>query len=214
MMPTPAETEKVLALIEKHYPGARCSLDFKNPFELLVATILSAQCTDERVNRTTPALFARFPDPAAMASAEIEELEELIRPTGFFRNKAKSLKGSAEMIVADFGGRVPDTLEELIRLPGVARKTANVVLGNAYSTPGVVVDTHVKRISARIGWTRNENPAKIERDLMEIWPRERWTKLSHQLIAHGREVCLARTPRCGECFIRPYCDYANKEISS
>lgn len=211
-MPTEAENGRILELIEAEYPDARCSLDFDNPFQLLVATVLSAQCTDERVNKTTPELFRAYPDPERMAGAETETLEGLVRSTGFFRNKAKNLKGAARMITEDFEGRVPRTLKELIRLPGVARKTANVVLGNAYDTPGVVVDTHVKRLSTRIGWTRNTNPDKIERDLMAIWPEERWTRLSHQLIAHGRRICQARKPKCGECMIRSLCDFGKEDM--
>ena len=175
--------------------------------------MLSAQCTDERVNKTTPALFARFPDPAALAEAPLPELEEIIRSTGFFRNKAKNLKAAAAMIVADYNGRVPGTLEELIRLPGVARKTANVVLGDAFGQPGVVVDTHVKRLAGRIGWTKESDPVKIERELMGLWPKERWTAASHQLIAHGRSLCQARRPRCGECFLASLCAQGKKEIS-
>jgi len=212
MPPSLERTARILESIEAHYPTARCSLDFENPYQLLVATVLSAQCTDERVNLTTPALFARCPNPAALAQAPLAELEQLVRPTGFFRNKAKNLKAAAGMILARFKGRVPRTMEELVQLPGVARKTANVVLGNAFDTPGVVVDTHVRRIAQRIGWTKQTDPDKIERDLMNIWPRERWTRLSHQLITHGRDLCVARKPRCSQCFIQPDCDFGKKEI--
>lgn len=201
------DTPAILDLIEAHYPGAKCTLDFRNPFELLAATCLSAQCTDERVNKTTPALFERFPDPASMARAEIEELEGLIRPTGFFRNKAKNLKGAAIMLRDEYGGQIPDRLEDLIRLPGVARKTANVVLGTAFNIQGVVVDTHVKRVSQRIGWTESTNPDKIERELMEIWPGDRWTRLGHQVILHGRQVCKARKPDCPGCFLNRLCTH-------
>jgi len=159
-----AQTAQILDLLDKHYPGVATSLLHADPFQLLAATVLSAQCTDERVNQTTPALFARFPDPAALAEAPLSELEALIRPTGFFRNKAKNLKAAASMIVVDYNGRVPATLEELVRLPGVARKTANVVLGDAFGQPGVVVDTHVKRLAGRIGWTKESDPVKIERE--------------------------------------------------
>ena len=206
------DTAAIIGLLEEHYPGAWCSLDYKNPYQLLVATVLSAQCTDERVNKTTPALFKVFPDPVALAGAEIGELEELVRSTGFFRNKAKNLKAAAEMLRDEYGGRVPDRLEELIRLPGVARKTANVVLGCAFDTPGVVVDTHVKRIAARLGWTANTNPDKIEQDLMAIWPRSLWTKLGHQVILHGRSLCQARKPRCEECFLLELCPQGSKEV--
>ena len=209
--PPARTTDRIMALLEEHYPQAWCTLDFANPYQLLVATVLSAQCTDERVNLTTPALFKRYPDPASLAGAGIEELEGLVRPTGFFRNKAKNLKAAAKMLVERRQGLVPDKMEELIELPGVARKTANVVLGAAFGIPGVVVDTHVKRVSARLGWTVNTNPDKIERDLMAIWPRERWTKLGHQLIAHGRSLCLARKPRCPSCFLKELCPYPEKE---
>lgn len=211
-MPTQKQTAQILDILGAEYAQAECSLNFENPFQLMVATQLSAQCTDERVNKTTPELFRRFPSAAAMAAAEIEDLEGLVRSTGFFRNKAKNLKKASTMIISDFDGRVPRSLAELVKLPGVARKTANVVLGNAFDTPGVVVDTHVKRISNRIGWTENTNPDKIERDLMKIWPKENWTKLSHQLIAHGRAICKARGPQCGQCPIQTLCNYGKKEL--
>ena len=212
MSPSPKNTARILELLEEHYPGAWCTLDHRNAYQLLVATVLSAQCTDERVNKTTPALFQAYPDPAALAAAEITELEELVRPTGFFRNKAKNLKGAAQKITDEFEGEVPGNLEDLVSLPGVARKTANVVLGCAFDTPGVVVDTHVKRLSARLGWTVNTNPDKIEQDLMKIWPRERWTKLGHQVILHGRQVCQARRPMCSQCFLNALCPYDGKEV--
>lgn len=207
------QDQKLLNLFEEHYPEARCSLNYRDPYELLVATILSAQCTDERVNKTTPAFFERFPGPAELAGGEAAEVEELIRSTGFFRNKAKSLLGMARAVVERPDGDVPDNLKELVKLPGVGRKTANVVLGNAFDVPGVVVDTHVGRIARRIGWSREKNPEKVERDLMKIWPRERWTRLGHQLIAHGRTLCQARKPLCGDCFARPYCDFGAKEAT-
>ena len=212
MSRSPQDTARIIDLLEEHYPGARCTLDYRSPFELLVATVLSAQCTDERVNKTTPALFEAFPDALALAGSEIGELEGLIRSTGFFRNKAKNLKAAAMMLKDEFGGRVPDNLEDLVRLPGVARKTANVVLGCVFDIPGVVVDTHVKRVSARLGWTENSNPAKIERELMKIWPRDRWTKLGHQTILHGRGLCNARRPQCPECFLFDLCPYGGKEV--
>jgi len=202
----------IMDRLEERFPDAWCTLDHRNSYELLVATVLSAQCTDERVNKTTPDLFAAYPDPLALAGAGIERLEELIRPTGFFRNKAKNLKAAGIMLRDDFQGRVPKTLEDLVKLPGVARKTANVVLGCAFDTPGVVVDTHVKRVSARLGWTENTNPEKIERDLMKIWPRERWTKLGHQVILLGRSLCKARRPLCPECFLLDLCPYGGKEV--
>lgn len=204
--PDPARVRAVLDGLEALYPEAECELDRRNAFELLCATILSAQCTDERVNRTTPALFARFPDARAMAAAPLPQLEQLIRPTGFFRNKARSLKGSSEGLVARFHGEVPRTLDELTTLPGVARKTANVVLGVAYGiTSGIVVDTHVMRLSMRLGLTRSTTPEQIEQDLMAIVPRERWIRFSHQMILHGRRVCFARTPDHASCILAPHC---------
>jgi endonuclease-3 len=211
-MLTPAATRQIIALLDQAYPQARCSLDFRNPYELLVATVLSAQCTDERVNLTTPALFARYPDPAALAQADLAELEAFIRPTGFYHNKARNLLAAARMLVDRFQGQVPARLEDLILLPGAARKTANVVLGAAFGQPAVVVDTHVKRLAQRLGWTTQTNPDKIERDLQAAWPRERWTRLGHQLIAHGRAVCQDRRPRCGRCLLEPHCLFEAKEM--
>lgn len=196
-----ARARKILALLDRHYPDARCSLDFSTPLELLVATILSAQCTDERVNLVTRGLYARYRTAADYAAADPAELEREIRSTGFFRNKAASIIAAAGRIAARHGGEVPRTMEELTALPGVGRKTANVVLGNAFSVPGLVVDTHVGRIAARLGFTGATDPVKIEFDLMPLVPRERWVAFSHQLIAHGRALCRARQPRCGECFL-------------
>jgi endonuclease-3 len=202
-------TETVLARLREEYPDARCALDHQSPFELLVATILSAQCTDKRVNMVTPALFERFPDPPALAEAEIEELEELIRTTGFFRNKARSLLGLGQALMRDHDGEVPNTMEELTALPGVGRKTANVVLGNAFGIDeGVVVDTHVQRLSKLLGLTEQGTPEKIERDLMELVPRTDWTLWSHLLILHGRAVCKARRPDCGRCVLIDLCPSA------
>lgn len=186
--------EQLLHELYQHYPHAHCELDHNNSFELLIATILSAQCTDVRVNKVTPALFEAFPTPQAMAEAPLQEIEEYIRTTGFFRNKAKSLKEASATLVKDFGGEVPQTMEELLTLRGAARKTANVVLGNAFGiNEGVVVDTHVKRLSYRFGLTREKNNTlKIERDLMALFPQEHWTQLSHLLIFHGRNACKAR----------------------
>lgn len=191
---------RILALLDRRYPDARCSLSFSSPLELLVATILSAQCTDERVNAVTPALFAKYRTAAAYAAADPEELRREVRPTGFFRNKAAAIIGAAAAIVARHGGAVPRTMEELTALPGVGRKTANVVLGNAFGIPGVVVDTHVGRVARRLGLTAAADPAKAEQDLMRAIPRERWVRFSHQLIAHGRAICRAPRPRCAECF--------------
>lgn len=184
--------ELLEALYEK-YPGANCALHHRNPFELLVATILSAQCTDERVNMVTPQLFKDYPSPEAFAQAELYDIEQAIRSTGFYRNKAKSIKVTSTLLVDKYSSKVPDSMEELLKLRGVARKTANVVLGNAYGkNVGVVVDTHVKRLSNRFGLTEHKNPDKIEKDLMALFPREHWTNLSHLLIQHGRNVCKAR----------------------
>lgn len=201
MPKTPQKTAKqkerakeILDELYKHYPNPHCALDHRNAFELLIATILSAQCTDVRVNKVTPALFEAYPTPETMAKAPLEELEELVRTTGFYKNKSKALKESSTIIVEEHAGNVPDTMEELLKLRGVARKTANVVLGNAFNkNVGVVVDTHVKRISNRFGLTNEKkNTNKIERDLMALFPRENWTDLSHLLIHHGRNACKAR----------------------
>lgn len=190
----------------EEYPDAHCALDFTTPFQLLTATILSAQCTDKRVNMVTPALFARYPSPHDLAAAEPEELEEMIRSTGFFRSKTKSLLGMATAISEQHGGQVPQTMDELVKLPGVGRKTANVVLGNAFDkNEGVVVDTHVGRLSQRLGLTKNTDPVKIERDLVKMYPRDQWTMLSHLLVFHGRQICIARRPRCEKCVVSNLC---------
>lgn len=199
------EAERILALLEKAHPDARIALHFSTPLELLVATILSAQCTDVRVNKVTPALFRRYPDAAAYAAANLAGLEEEIRSTGFFRNKAKSITGCAQALVERHGGEVPCTMDELTALPGVGRKTANVVLGNAFDVPGMVVDTHVKRVSTRLGWTRQGDPEKIEADLCRLLPQERWTMASHILIFHGRRICKAPTPHCSSCPVLERC---------
>jgi len=187
------------------YPDAHCELDFGTPFQLIVAVVLSAQCTDVRVNLTTPALFAKYPTADDMAVADPRELEELIKPTGFYRNKSKSLLGLAVAIRDRFGGEVPRTLDELVTLPGVGRKTANVVLGNAYGVPGITVDTHFGRLSRRFGWTREEDPVKVEHAVGALFPKAEWTMLSHRLIFHGRRVCHARRPACGACPIASLC---------
>jgi len=192
--------------LRKTYPEARCALEHRNAYELLCATILSAQCTDVRVNLVTPAFFQRYPTPLDLAQARPEEVEEIIRSTGFFRNKTRSLIGMAQALVADHGGEVPRTMEELRVLPGVGRKTANVVLGNAYGiNEGITVDTHVARLSRRLGLTREDDPVKIERDLMPLFPRNDWAMLSHLFIFHGRQVCLARRPRCEACVLNDVC---------
>lgn len=196
----------IIKALKKAYPEATCSLDHKTPYQLLMATILSAQCTDERVNMTTPALFKKYPTPAAMAAAPLPDLEALVRSTGFYRNKALSLKEASAEIAKRFGGKVPRTMEELLTLRGVARKTANVLLGTAYGiAEGVVVDTHVKRLSFRLGLTRNTDPEKIERDLMKALPKEQWIWFAHSLVLHGRAACEARKPRCGECGLKDFC---------
>lgn len=197
---------EILARLKELYPEAQCALRHRNAFELLCATILSAQCTDVRVNMVTPTLFARYPTAFDLARAEPSELEEIIKPTGFFRNKTRSLIGMAQALVADYGGEVPRTMEELRKLPGVGRKTANVVLANAYGiNEGVTVDTHVARLSRLLGLSRQEDPAKIEEDLMRLFPQEDWGLLSHLLIFHGRQVCIARRPRCGDCVLNRLC---------
>jgi endonuclease-3 len=202
----PAPAAEVFARLERAYPDAHCALDHRNPFELLAATILSAQCTDVRVNLVTPELFRTYPTPAALAGARQKDVERIIQSTGFFRNKAKNLVAMAQALVARHGARVPRTMAELHALPGVGRKTANVVLGNAFGlSEGVVVDTHVARIAKLLGLTRHTDPVKIERDLMRLFPREQWTLLSHLLISHGRAVCIARRPRCGECVLSDLC---------
>jgi len=198
--------QKILEVLDATYPDAVCALDHRNVFELTVATILSAQCTDKRVNMVTPDLFARFPTPQALAQGSLEEIEELIQSTGFYRAKAKNLSGLAHTLVARFGGEVPATLEELIQLPGVGRKTANVVLGVAFQTAtGVVVDTHVRRISYLLGLTKSQNVAVIEKDLMQLLPRPKWIDYSHQIIHHGRAICIARRPKCPDCPLLTLC---------
>lgn len=204
--PTVEYAREIYRRLVEHYPDAHCALDFTTPYQLLVATILSAQCTDKRVNMVTPALFKKYKTPKAMAVANPEELEEMIKSTGFFRNKTKSLLGMSTAVVERHGGRIPDEMEDLVKLPGVGRKTANVVLGNAFGkNEGVVVDTHVGRVSARLGLTKNTDPVKVEQDLMQLFPRENWTLLSHLLIEHGRRICDARRPKCEECFLNDLC---------
>jgi endonuclease III len=191
------------------YPDARCELDYRDAFELIVATILSAQCTDKRVNIVTPQLFRRYPTVEALAAADADELEEIIRSTGFFRNKRKSLIGMATAVLSDHQGRIPSTMAQLVHLPGVGRKTANVVLGNAFGiNEGVVVDTHVSRVSGRLGLTAETDPVKIEKDLMSLFPRESWTLLSHLMIWHGRRICIARKPKCEQCPLSDICPSA------
>jgi endonuclease-3 len=202
--------EKILPILKKEYPGARCTLNFTTPFELLIATILAAQCTDERVNQVTEKLFKKYRRPQDYLKVELEELEEDIRPTGFFRNKARNIRECAAVLVREYGGKVPSEMEKLVELPGVGRKTANVVLGNAFGIPGIVVDTHVGRVAQRLGLTTRTDPVKIEFDLMEIIPRKEWVDFSHQLVFHGRRVCSARKPLCERCLLKEYCLYYKK----
>lgn len=209
----PKRVADILAKLDEAYPDATCELNHKNAFELLIATILSAQCTDVRVNQVTETLFKKYPDANAFAYATPSELEQEIRPTGFFRNKTKSVMGASKAILENFGGEVPRTMEEILTLPGVARKTANVVLGTAYEIPsGIVVDTHVQRIASRLDLTRNEDPKKIEQDLMQVIPKEKWILFSHQIIWHGRRICQARKPKCTECNLESLCYAKDKTI--
>ena len=204
-----ARADEIYGILYRQHPDAHCELDHQGPYQLLVATILSAQCTDKRVNMVTPALFQAYPNAEALAAARQEDVEELIRSTGFFRSKAKSLIGMATAVVERHGGEIPSTMEELVKLQGVGRKTANVVLGNAFNiNDGVVVDTHVGRIAARLGFTRETDPVKIEQDLMKLFPRERWTMLSHLMILHGRRICVARRPKCEVCPLVKLCPSA------
>jgi endonuclease-3 len=201
-----ARAPEILTRLLAAYPDASCALEHRNPFELLCATILSAQCTDARVNLVTPTLFARYPTAESLARAKQSEVEAIIKSTGFFRNKAKSLIGMAQALVADHGGEVPRTMDQLRRLPGVGRKTANVILGNAFGiNDGITVDTHVTRLSRLLGLTRHEDPERIEADLMPLFPRDHWALISHLLIFHGRQVCVARRPRCSECVLSDIC---------
>ena len=208
------DVRKLISRLKRAYPDAECALTHGNPYHLLVATILSAQCTDARVNMVTPKLFARFPDAKRMGEAEPAELEEIVRSTGFFRNKAKSILGASRRIVEAYGGEVPRTMDELLTLPGVARKTANVVLGTAFGVGvGIVVDTHVDRLSHRLGLTKGKNAEQVERDLMKIVPRADWIPLPHILIHHGRQVCSARKPKCGVCPVKDLCPSARHFLS-
>jgi endonuclease-3 len=206
-----ARFRRILEILDDTYPDARCALVHRDAWQLLVATILSAQCTDKRVNEVTPGLFRKYPTIQDFANASQAELAEDIHSTGFFNNKSKSIIAAAKMIVSEFGGRVPRTMEELLRIPGVARKTANVVLGTAYGIPsGIVVDTHVQRVSLRLDFTKETDPVKIEQDLMKIVPQDKWIVFSHEMILHGRELCIARRPRCASCPLDPICYAADK----
>jgi len=200
-----AHARRVARELAKLYPDAHCALEHQNPLQLLVATILSAQCTDVRVNTITPALFARFPDAAAFAGAKQAELEQMIQSTGFFRNKAKSIIACCQQLLENYDGRVPGTMEQLNPLPGIGRKTANVILGNAFGVPGITVDTHVLRLSRRLGLTKQHDANKVEKDLMELLPEKEWTMFSHRMIFHGRQVCFARKPNCPGCALNKIC---------
>ncbi|MDR1117686.1 MAG: endonuclease III [Bifidobacteriaceae bacterium] len=199
----------VAEILAEAFPDAHCELDFENPFELLIATVLSAQCTDERVNQVTPTLFAAFPDAAALAGADAEQIEAIIRPLGLFRAKTKAVLGIGAAVTRRFDGLVPGTLEELTSLPGVGRKTANVVLGNAFGVPALAVDTHVGRVARRLGWTAEEDPGKVESGIGQLFPPKMWTMLSHRLIFQGRRVCHARKPACGACRVAALCPSAD-----
>ena len=211
MKDAPERIGKILSILRQSYPRSRTALRFETPFQILVATILSAQCTDEKVNKITPALFRKYSTPSDFASADPKVLEQEIRPTGFFRNKTKSIIGASKKIVEDFGGKVPDNMEDLVRLPGVARKTANIVLSSSFKkAEGIAVDTHVRRLSQRLGLSKEQNPDKIERDLMDIVPKEDWLDFNYMLVNHGRAVCPSRKPRCPECQLKLLCPSASE----
>ena len=197
--------QAIYRILSKSYPDVHCELDFKNPLQLLIATVLSAQCTDKRVNAVTPALFKRYKNVKDFAGADLRELQQIIKSTGFFRAKAKNIKGLSLAIVERHGGKVPNSLDELVKLPGVGRKTANVVLGHAFDTPGITVDTHFGRLSRRFGWTKETDPVKVEFEVMELIPRKEWTNLSQRMIWHGRRVCHSRKPACGACPLQKLC---------
>jgi endonuclease-3 len=209
---TPERAKRALDILERTHPEARCALDYRDAFQLAVATILSAQCTDERVNRVTPALFARYPDARSLAAAPLADVEELVRSTGFFRAKARSITGFARGLVEKHGGEVPRTMQALVPLPGIGRKTANVVLGHAFGVnEGIAVDTHVLRVTNRLGLARGDDPVEVERQLMALVPRERWTRTTDLLIFHGRKVCDARRPACGTCPLFAECAWESRQ---
>lgn len=205
---------KIVRKLVRLYPDAHCALHYSNPLQLLIATILSAQCTDERVNRVTPALFARYPNAHAFATADQTELEKMIQSTGFFRNKAKNIIACCRQLVELHDGEVPQTMEELVPLPGIGRKTANVILGNCFDVPGIPVDTHVARLSQRMGLSEHGDPVKIERDLMELIPRKKWTMFGHRMIFHGRQVCYARKPQCEKCQLAGLCPRQGVDVET
>lgn len=200
--------KKIFSILQKTYPDATCELDFKNPYQLVVSVILSAQCTDKRVNMVTPNLFKKYPSIASMAKAKAPELEALIHSTGFYRNKAKSIIGFCQAVEATYGGKIPQTMEELVALPGMGRKSANAVLGYAFGVPGIVVDTHMIRLSNRMRLTKHEDPVKIEYDLMQLIPQKEWTRFSSCMVWHGRRTCVARKPRCSQCPVAMHCPSA------
>ncbi len=201
--------KKIISLLREKYPQSRTALHYKNPLQLLVATILSAQCTDAKVNQITPRLFEKYPTASDLAEADREELEKIIRPTGFYRNKAKSIQEAAAVIEKEFSGQVPDTMDKLVKLPGVARKTANIILSSVFrKAEGIAVDTHVKRLAGRLGLSREKNPDKIEKDLMNLIPREDWLDFNYMLVNHGRKICQAKNPNCSQCILRQLCPSA------
>jgi endonuclease-3 len=206
--------QHIIDILRQSYQDARVTLDYKTPFELLVATVLAAQCTDDKVNQITPGLFNRYPTPQAFAEADEAELQDIIRPTGFFRQKTRSIIEIAQDVLTKFGGIIPNTLDDLISLRGVGRKTANLILGEVYGKPSIVVDTHVKRISARLGLTEHKDPTKIEFDLMKVIPEENWTEINHLLVAHGRAICKAPTPLCERCPVLDLCPYGRQRIGT
>ncbi len=204
------KVKNILKILDEHYPNVRVALNYTNPLELLIATILSAQCTDERVNQITPYLFKKYPTAKDYATADLKTLEEDIKPTGFYKNKAKHIKECCQVLVEKYHGQVPANLEILTKLPGIGRKTANVVLGNAFDIPGIVVDTHVRRVAKRLGLTKHQDALKIEKDLMQLIPKEKWTKFSLQLTWHGRRICKARNPQCNKCPLHKWCNEYQK----
>ena len=204
------KVKNILKILDEHYPDVKVALNYTNPLELLIATILSAQCTDERVNQITPYLFKKYPTAKDYATADLKTLEEDIKPTGFYKNKAKHIKECCQVLVEKYHGQVPANLEILTKLPGIGRKTANVVLGNAFDIPGIVVDTHVRRVAKRLGLTKHQDALKIEKDLMQLIPKEKWTKFSLQLTWHGRRICKARKPQCNKCPLHKWCDEYQK----
>lgn len=213
-MDVKARAMKILSILEKTYPHPHIALEFKDPLLLMVATILSAQCTDARVNMVTPGLFKKYPDVKAFANADLDELKKEIRSTGFYNNKAKNIKAAAQMIVKDFDGKVPNTMEDLLKLPGVARKTANIILSNAFGkVEGIAVDTHVGRLSQRLGFSKNKDPNKIEKDLMALFPHDQWYKINYLLIDHGRAICDARKPKCPDCSANRICPSAREYLN-